>query len=432
LSGPQVATESPLRQTIRFFGSMQFGLVLLLLVAAVSAGATLLDMEQAIARVYSSWWYLTLLTLLSLNLLLCSVQRLGPLYRLAFKTERMLGAADINRLPSSRAVRLLGSTDPVTAASAALKSMGMRVTATEGPSGTVICGERGRLGYFGSWISHVSLLVILFGAVYGVVTGYDVTNGGWVGSQFTVQEGGFSVEITDIRMVQAEDPRIRPRVYSDVTVRRDDKVLANDTVSINYPVRFLGNTIYHSTFLQFPVLRLTDIETGEVGSSRFLAGDRVYLDAKRTLHIRLQDFFPHFSMRADGTPFNIDYRPERPVAIGTLMRNNQPQGPVFLPLNKAQVFDTPDGRVEVMMTGFDLAAVYSISKNLGRPYLFVGSLLLLLGLYLSFFASPLRIYALQQEDGTLMLGGSRYRSKLNLNPTLDLLEERIKQRGDAK
>jgi cytochrome c biogenesis protein len=410
---------------------MQFGLALLLVLAAVSAFATTLDMERAVEQIYSSWWYITIFAFVSLNLLLCTLQRVRPLFRLAFRPHAALSAVDITRFPASRMIDVRGVANPLTASVEAFTTQGLRVTTTEGPSGTAVFGESGRLGYFGSLISHISLLVILLGAAYGVVTGYDVTNGGWVGSQFLVREGDFTVEINDIRMVQADDPRIRPRVYSDVTVRRGEEVLTEDTVSINYPVRFGGTTIYHTTFLHFPVLRLTDLETGDTGSSRFLAGDRVYLDANRTAYIALGEFYPHFSMREDGTPFNVDYRPLRPVAAGVLMRSNQQHGPVFLPINKAHVFETPGGRVEVVMTGFDLGAVYSISKNLGRPYLFLGSLLLLAGLYISFFIAPVRCFALLCEDGTLLLCGSNNRNRVSLSTTMDRIEARIKRREGA-
>lgn len=430
---PENKPESPLQQTLRFFGSMQFGIFLLLLLAVISAYATLQEMEQAIDYIYSSWWYLSILSFISLNLLLCTVQRIRPMFRLAFQPSKSSSIADIRNMPAHSEVPTKMHSDQLDTAAQAFKSVGLRVSVEGAGAGRIVFGERGRLGYFGSFVTHLSLLVILLGALYGVVTGYEVTNGGWIDSSFVVQEGGFEVHMTDIRMVQEENPVMRPRVYTDVTVRRGEEVIAQDTVSINYPVRFGGNTIYHSTFLLFPVFRLTDVKTGESGTSRFMEGDRIYLDAQRTTYINIVKFYTNFSMHPDGTPYNIDYRTDRPVVGGVLMRGRETVGNVLLPRNKAQVFATPDGDVEVMLTGYDLATVFSVSKNLGRPFLFGGSLLLLLGLYMSFFITPERYYASKGEnDHSLLIGGRGYRSRLFLASTLQRIESEIKRREEAK
>jgi len=425
--------ESPLKQTFRFFGSMQLGIFLLLLLAGISAYATLQEMERAIDYIYSSWWYLSILSFTSLNLLLCTVQRIRPMFRLAYRPSKTSSGTDIRSMPVHREVLTKGHPSPLDTAAQAFKSVGLNVSVEDSSSGRVVFGERGSLGYFGSFVTHLSLLVILLGALYGVVTGYEVTNGGWIDSSFAVREGDFAVNITDIRMVQEKNPVMRPRVYTDVTVRRGEEVIAQDTVSINYPVRFGGNTIYHSTFLLFPVFKLTDVETGEAGSSRFMEGDRIYLDAHRTTHIEITKFYTNFSMRPDGTPYNVDYRTDRPVVGGLLWQGRENKGNVLLPLNKAQVFATPGGDVEVVLTGYDLATVFSVSKNLGRPFLFTGSLLLLLGLYMSFFITPERYYAVSGEnDHSMLIGGRGYRSKLFIASTLQRIEADIKRREEAK
>lgn len=425
--------ESPLKQTLRFFSSMQLGIFLLLLLALVSAYATLQDMERAIDYIYSSWWYLSILSFASLNLLLCTLKRIRPMLHLAYRPSKICSGMEIRSMPFHREVQTKGDGSSLDRAAMAFKAVGQRVSVTDGPLGRVVFGERGRLGYFGSFLTHLSLLVILLGALYGVVTGYEVTNGGWIDSSFAVLEGNFEVELTDIRMVQEENPVMRPRVYTDVTVRRGAEVLAQDTVSINDPVRFLGNTIYHSTFLFFPVFKLTDVETNETGTSRFLEGDHIYLDAERTTYIKIQKFFSNFAMRSDGTPYNVDYRTIRPVVGGTLMQGRENLGSVLLPLNKAQVFDTPGGEVEVVLTGYDLATVFSVSKNLGRPFLFGGSLLLLIGLYMSFFIIPERYYAVSGEDGqSLLVGGRGYRSHLFLSGALQRIVTAIKRKEDVK
>ena len=208
---PHSQPDSPLKQTLRFFGSMQLGIFLLLLLAGVSAYATLQDMEQAIDYIYSSWWYLSILSFSSLNLLLCTLQRIRPMFRLAYRPSKLSSITEIRSMPFSREVPIKEHLAAPDVAVQAFKAVGLRTSVAESSGSQVVFGERGRLGYFGSFITHLSLLIILLGALYGVVTGFEVKNGGWIDSSFIVSEGDFAVELVDIRMVQEENPVMRPR-----------------------------------------------------------------------------------------------------------------------------------------------------------------------------------------------------------------------------
>lgn len=410
---------------------MQLGIGLLLVLAVFSVFGTALALDRAITYVYGSWWYQGLLAFTGLNLLLCSTRRAAPLARLAWHPRRTATADEVRRLPVYTSYRLAEGRDPVVAAASALKRAGLGIALETGAAGgTVVFGERGRLGYFGSIISHWSMLVILLGAAYGGLTGYEAVNGGWTGHQFRVLEGNFQVAITGIRMVQQENPVLRPRVYTSVTVTRDGRALIQDQVSINYPLRFEGNSIYHSTFLYMPVIKLTRLDTGETRVERVLADQRVALDGQGTTYLQLMRFFPHFARRPDGSPYNVDYRPANPVAGGLLVRDGRQEGVVFLGLGSPQLFDTAGGPVEASLAGFELATVFTINRNLGRPYLLAGSLLLLVGLYLSFFVSPVRFWAVfDPGDGALVVGGRGYRHGLAAGQVMERIQEQLARPG---
>jgi len=147
---PEGQPESPLKQTLRFFGSMQLGIFLILLLAVISAYATLQEMEQAIQYIYSSWWYLSILSFTSLNLLLCTVQRIGPMFRLAYRPNKIASVDSVKSMPVYREVHCQGHENPLDTAAQAFKRAGLRVTLAKTDFGHVVFGERGRLGYFGS------------------------------------------------------------------------------------------------------------------------------------------------------------------------------------------------------------------------------------------------------------------------------------------
>ena len=424
----QIVPESPVKQILSFLGSMQLGIILLLLLSVITLFATFRPMQLAIEYVYNSWWFLGIMSFAGLNLFICTVERCRPLSMLALQPKKTMSAEAIKKMQINAAIKLTG--EPLTKAEKAFKKAGLRTVVTATPEGAVLFGEKGKFGYFGSIVTHFSLLLILLAAAYGSLTGFEDTNGGYAGSNFFVPEGRFRVDVTDVRMVQEENPVIRPRVYTEMTITRDGQTIVQDTLSINYPIRFEGTSIYHSTFLYLPEIALKDTVTGETETDTFITGDKINLEDQDT-HIQLMEFFPNFSMGQDGRPFSLNYLPERPVAVGIIVRDGQREASVFLQLNEPEVVETAAGDVEVLLTGFDVASVYSISKNLGRPYLFIGSVLMTLGLYMSFFLFPSRFWAVYDEGKrTLFIGGRGYRNRIGTEQALEKIEEEIKTREE--
>ena len=431
LSNQQTQTESPLLQILNFLSSMQLGIILLLALAVISVFATLREYETAIQTVYKSWWFIGIMSFSALNLLLCSVRRVGPLSRQALQPKKVQSADTIRNMPVYDAVKLseVSPETAVTVASNAFSAAGLKVDIEDGPEGKVVFGERGKFGYFGSVVTHFGLLIILLGAMYGALTGFEESNGGISGDHFLVPKGNFTVNISDVRMEQEKDPTIRPRVYSDVVVTKAGEEVASGTVAINQPLRFDGNTIYHTTFRYVSDVEIKDLETGRVIEQQLYDQQQLFLEHNGAF-IHFLAFFPNFTMNKEGMPYSINYLPEKVVFAGVMYDENQtPLRNVFLRLNMPEVVETPNGKYELTLTGYQNAAVYSITRNLGRPFLFGGAVLLVVGLYMSFFLFPRRFWAVYDEKkSTLLIGGRSYRNRLGVEQDLEKISSEITKR----
>lgn len=425
------APDSPLKQIFNFLSSMQLGIILLLLLAVISVFATLRDMQDAIRTIYTSWWFVGIMSFTALNLLLCTLERVGPLSRLALKPKRVMSAEEIKRLQVNRAIKLRKTAlDPLAVAGEAFRAGGLQVNVSDGPDGPVLFGEKGRLGYFGSIVTHLSLLVILLGAMYGALTGFETRNGGMAGDTFYVPEGNFHATVHSVRMEYLDDAgRIRPRAVSDVSITRNGREIKREMVSINDPLRFEGISIYHSTFLWVAHVEITDPQTGRTeGPVKFLDGDRYALQDKG-IQINALAFFPDFTMTPTGQPTSRSYKPNRPVLAYRIIEGGQPLPWGLLELNRPEKVETPGGPVELTLTGFENVAVYSIAKNLGRPYLFAGAVFMVIGLYMSFFLFPRRFWAVfDASSSTLHVGGRGYRNRLGIEQAMERIESEIRQR----
>ena len=368
----------------------------------------------------------------ALNLFLCAIRRFKPLTKLVFRPQKLTSPASLRKLPHHCELPLTQTTTEAAAlaqAEAVFQRQGLQVEVNTGPAGKVLFAERGKIGYFGSLVTHFSLLVILLGAMYGSLTGFEQRSGGLAGDHFHVAEGGFRVDIKDIRMEPEEDPTVRPRVVSELEVTKDGRQLAAGTVAINQPLRFSGNSIYHTTFRYVADVLAKDLTSGREQQLKLWDVDRLQLDREGKVNLHVMQFFPNFSMRQGGVPYSKNYLPENPVLVGLLIENGIAVRNVFLRLNVPEVINTGSGEVELLMSGFEQAAVFTITRNLGRPILFSGAVLLIIGLYLCFFTFPRRYWAVFDQDGGSLIIGGRSRNRLLLAKELEQLQKDITSRG---
>jgi len=149
------APDSPPKQIYHFLCSMRLGIILLLLLALVSAYAARQEMDRAIEYIYKSWWFIAIIALIALNLSLCTVRRIAPLSRQALKPKKTVTADEIRNMPNRCAIRMTGEQNPLAFAAGAFKKAGLCFSVEAGPTGPVLFGEKDRLGYFGSIVSHL-------------------------------------------------------------------------------------------------------------------------------------------------------------------------------------------------------------------------------------------------------------------------------------
>ncbi|MEA2063470.1 MAG: cytochrome c biogenesis protein ResB [Gemmatimonadota bacterium] len=135
-------------------------------------------------HLFTAWWYYLLLGLLCLNIIVCSLGRLGSKLELIRRVSFLEDETDYRRRSASRSVALAGLSPAgaARAVSGLLAGEGYRVFERPGvpedsgadrPRHYLLSARRGALGQLGSFISHLSMVLIIIGAAIGYIFSFD-------------------------------------------------------------------------------------------------------------------------------------------------------------------------------------------------------------------------------------------------------------------
>ncbi len=428
-----VKEKSVFEQAWAFFSSMRVGLVLLLLLTGMSIyGATFMGHQQALEGVYGSWWFIGTLALTGLNLLICSINRWDSIWKRATVLRTDVGYKTLSNYKNKETLSFDGDDqEAAKATEELLKKKGYRTVITETDKGLLVSADKGRFGYFGSLVTHLSLVLILVAGLYGVLFGFEDFDAGFPGRIFRVDEAGFSVRIDDFRIDYRDDKSIE-QYYSTLTIIDNGQEVKKQEIWVNNPLRYNGVVLYQSTYGWGVDLAITNQETGEVAESIIVPG-QTYHHPETGVHVVLLEFFPDFSMTNEGVPFSRSAHPGNPRAAYRLLdAQGQIIGNQFYIDAMQEPVEMADGYV-LEFPGFRNYTGFQIIDNPGKPLAFIASVLMILGLIMSFYLFPRRIYAYIGEEtkGKVLLAGKSFRNVVGFEFEFKKLLNEIKNKWEG-
>ncbi|HBG93225.1 MAG: hypothetical protein A2X54_04680 [Nitrospirae bacterium GWF2_44_13] len=121
---------------------------------------------------YHSWWFVALLMLFAANLTVCSIDRLPLIWKLVKEPVKPLTDEQFKKL-GKKEIALKGKTEKIKAAAGfAIKKAGFKFLETKEVDGYQLYSEKGNYTRLGVYITHLSILLILIGAIIGIFFGF--------------------------------------------------------------------------------------------------------------------------------------------------------------------------------------------------------------------------------------------------------------------
>jgi len=433
----------------RFFASVKLALFVLFILATTSIIGTLIPQNNPpefylekfgpnlsrlfqvldFHRMYNSWWFLALLMLFSMNLIICTLERLPNVWRmvvldnLATEPERLEKMGQRAVFAASGAPATL--TGPL---QQLLKGQGWKASQTDRPDGTLLFAQKNAWSRLGVYMVHLSILVIFVGAIVGTVFGFK--------AGVLIPEGGSAKEVYEFGTQRAIPldfevrcdrfqieyyPNGMPKEYvSDLIVvdpRRSGEPLTK-TIEVNDPLSYKGITFYQASFQAINefLIQIRNPVTNEEKLFRVPPGQQIQWPGS---DISFGILSRQDAQRGDETQFKIWFSDGK----------GEPE--VFWMQDATTVdLSRPDGKF-----AFSLKQLYAtglqVAKDPGVWIVYFGCSLMLLGLYAAFFLSHQRVWLhLRQEgdNGTrILLSGTSNKNQLGFERSFTGIAEAIKK-----
>ena len=264
-----------------FFSSVKLAIALLIIIAIASILGTLIPQQEAagafvsrlspgmvsvleklqIFDIFHSVWFLCLLFILSVNMIVCSLNR----FPASWKRFRAISTPDepalFKDLNADRVLLTEGKlVEEAEKIERLLKKRLKRVEIRDTGDTYFLSGQKGNFSYFGVYLIHVSILIILAGMIIGFLFGFEAYIELAEGESVdTVQlKGGkglrkldFTVRCDRFTIDYYKDGT--PKLYqSDLAFVKNDSVLHQSPVLVNHPVSFAGIRFYQANYGKIP------------------------------------------------------------------------------------------------------------------------------------------------------------------------------------
>ncbi len=468
-SPARVETPSFVIRTLNLLSSVRFGVTQLVLLviasmfgmlimqqnvegfdkyyAELTPATKLLYGKLGLFDIYHAWYFNALLLVLSLNIILASIDRFPSAYTYISRKKLDASAHWLKGQEQSAALNLRSENQSAAAANvaAAFKSVGLSARVTEKKGKTFVFGERGTWNRLGAYAVHVALLTIFTGgfltAQFGRTGSMPLMPGKSASEMSeTVNDVDkvaksitplpFTVECTDIqqKLIKKDGPITADNTLDWLTrvkIKDPDYGEREALIHLNSPYDYRGYRFFQASFIadgkaRNVTLRVTPEAGGEPQDVTIPRGGSATLeDGTR---VDFKDFSAQFSLGGgeQETERSVYTNPAATLQVRT-PAGETVKAFAFTPemAERAPFAKKPVAGYTWRLIDFEkvpFAHILSIQKDPGSNVVYVGFLLLALTLSAVFFFSHQRVWALieEREAGRfeVVLGGNTNRNKL--------------------
>jgi cytochrome c biogenesis protein len=471
--------DGPLENIWKFFVSVRLTIVLLLSLAGTSIIGTLIPQNQSpqnyirafgdfgyrfldvlgFLDLYHSWWYQTLMLLLTVNILVCSIDRLSATWRIIFPKRLKFNLARFRRLDPKEEFTKNSSGEHLKDRYGAIISRNFRHCHIEKTDqGYAIFGERGRWTRIGVYVVHLSIICMLVGGVIGSIFGFE----GFV--NLAPGESARQIKLTNRNQMLQLDFAIRcddfkvsfypsgaPEEFrSKLSIIEQDKVVKSQDIIVNDPLHYKGISIFQASYGPLPP-RQQDIQVPDEFTLVFTSkatGRKYQKNATVGQTIEIPENLGKFTVNEFRNAHNFRGQDLGATFVGTLLQSDGVAVEVVLPLqfpsfDKMGPIFNKTRKDDVIISVSDVKAKpveqryftgLQVSRDPGVWVVYTGFILIIIGCFVTFFMSHRQICVDIIENGNncrIVVSGTANKNKLGNERKVKTIAQNLSDDSEA-
>ncbi len=467
------------------FASVKFAIVIFSLIALTSVIGTILEQRAEPARnimilskifgeslaptvykvfdslgfmdMYHSWWFMGLLIIFSANLIICSLDRLPRILKLAKEPIQPITAERLETIGIRREVSIKGKPEKVKdVVTGAIKAIGFNYAEAREERGYQFYSQKGSYTRLGVYITHLSIILILLGALIGISFGFKgfvnipegrsypfaffdsvplspmeeqererilhalEASGGNISNAISflgIKEGelreklqrygirplSFSVRCDDFEVEFYENSQMPKEYMSWLTVIENGKEVMRKAIEVNDPLTYKGITFYQANYGMIPrapgliVLKVTS-KSGESEIKRLNPNETFTIPGTKT-EGTVRDFSPALSFDQQGKAFTFSEMMNNPAVFIDFREEGKEKYAGWILKRYPETWKTPEGHTVQFIDFWGIQYTgLQVRKDPGVWLVYLGSFIMTIGLFTAFFMSHRKLWVRIVED----------------------------------
>lgn len=402
-------------------------------------------------NMYSSWWFVSLLVMIGVSLVICSLDRVVPLYKALKKQRVTRHPAFLSRQRIHGKVATDNPDEIFEKAKKSLAQKGYNVREEE----QAVMGEKGRFSRWGPYVNHIGLIIFLIGILMRILPGFTIDNYVWVrdgqtvpvtgAAEYYIKSEGFSVEtyhegnlpqidqiVKDGKLIPKEfktDAVLYKSVIDPETGESSLEEVKSHSIRVNDPLVYKGLKFIQSDYrmnelseITFKVQnKATQESIGDVQVD--LYNPQAVYPLQDGYEVELREYYPDFEMDQNQKPTTKGTIPNNPAFIFMIKTPDNPQGErswIFL----GQTVEDPNNpnQYELKMKEAQVNNVSGlmVRKDISLPILMLGGLIFMIGLSMGFYWNHRRIW-IQRSGQEIWLAAHTNKNWFGIQKEVDEL-----------
>lgn len=396
--------------------SMKLGIILLMIIGLLSIIGTVIPQENplkyyetnysqivyeiikafSLYKVYDSWWFIALISVLALNLILCSIKRFKQVFNLV--TNKIDFDLELNKLKDIQKISL--EKDEIGKIFNEMKYKSIKEKDFE--NGKLYYGDKNSIGYLGSWLTHFGILVIIVFFTYGKLYGFEAYVHGVPGTTVEVPGTQHFINIKDFNVSFRDDFTVEQYV-SDIEVLKNGHVIDMGQVLVNHPFRTNDLNVYQNSTGW--AIDATLYKNGEEYRHKTIYQGDFFIEDDQMIALQFVNFYPDLDETTTTTLRNKSPLPNHPVMLYALFYNGHRVDMNLLHMNEEVGFQ----EYSFIVDNPQMFTLLQIVYDPGVAGAFVGGAFLLIGIFLAFYVNPKKLRIYVDNSGQVMIYGKSYK-----------------------